>query len=69
MRPNWWRRQESGDRRQEGAAGLAGFVAWLSPLRNRKAASWGGFFFSYSISSEYHTERINRPNIIEGIRV
>jgi hypothetical protein len=28
-----------------------------------------GFFFFYSISSVYHAQRINRPNIFEGIRV
>jgi hypothetical protein len=34
-----------------------------------KAAPGAAFFFFYSISSGYHMERINRPNIIEGIRV
>jgi hypothetical protein len=28
-----------------------------------------GFFFFYSISSEYHIERINTPNIFEHIVV
>jgi hypothetical protein len=37
--------------------------------RSRKASPERGFFFFYPISSEYQIERINTPNIIEGIRV
>jgi hypothetical protein len=32
-------------------------------------AAMAGFFFSYSISSEYHMGRVSRPNFFEGIRV
>jgi hypothetical protein len=50
--------------------GFAGFAAWaLSSGETEKPARMAGFFFSYSISSEYHMERINRPTIFEGIRV
>jgi hypothetical protein len=39
-------------------------------LENRKACRDGqAFFFSYSISSEYQMERVNRPKLFEGIRV
>jgi hypothetical protein len=41
-----------------------------SPLSETgKGRPKAAFFFFYSISSEYQIERINRPNIIEGIRV
>jgi len=50
--------------------GFAGFAAWaVSSGETEKPARMAGFFFSYSISSEYHMERINRPTIFEGIRV
>jgi hypothetical protein len=36
---------------------------------NRKARARRAFFLLYSISSGYQIERINPPNIFEGIRV
>jgi len=63
--------KETGVRRQEtGGRGRVGWVrgmALSSP--KQKSRLVGRPFLFYSISSEYHTERINRPNIIEGIRV
>jgi hypothetical protein len=40
-----------------------------SPLRKQKSLpGWAGFFFFYSISSEYQIERINAPKLFEGIK-
>jgi hypothetical protein len=41
---------------------------WLLLSETEKPPEWRLFLF-YSISSEYHIERINRPNIFEGIVV
>ena len=48
-------------------------ASWLVvigfPLsQEQKSPAMEALFFFYSISSEYHMERINRPNIFEGIR-
>jgi hypothetical protein len=49
---------------------VAGFAAWaVSSGETEKPARMAGFFFFYSISSEYHTGEINRPNIFEGIKM
>jgi hypothetical protein len=50
--------------------GPGGFATWaLSPLQKQKSLAGARLFFFYPISSEYQIERINTPNIIEGIRV
>jgi hypothetical protein len=36
----------------------------FSSPRTEKPRRWRGFFFSYSISSEYHIGGISRPNMI-----
>jgi hypothetical protein len=35
----------------------------------QKACHWQAFLFFYSISSEYHMERIKLPNILGGIKM
>jgi hypothetical protein len=40
-----------------------------SGAQKQKSLPMAGFFFSYSISSEYHTERIKPPKYLERIKV
>jgi hypothetical protein len=54
---------------KKGGACRDGKPLGCSPQRKSLAGLGEAFFFFYPISSEYQIERINRPNMIEGIRV
>jgi hypothetical protein len=49
--------------------GFAGFAAWaVSSGETEKPARMAGFFFSYSISSEYHIERGKPAKYLRGYK-
>jgi hypothetical protein len=48
---------------------VAGRTASPFLSKKKSPADKRGFFCFYSISSEYHTGGVNRPNIFEGIVV
>jgi hypothetical protein len=54
---------------KKGGACRDGKPLGCSPQRKSLAGLGEAFFFLYPISSEYQIERINRPNMIEDIKM